>query len=62
MNQLITNEKREVLFERFHYSGETKEIILKEDLLPLGLINRLHSAFPEYSGFKEQASFLFNDK
>jgi lysine 2,3-aminomutase len=62
MDPLITNTERDELFDRFHYSDETKKIILKEDLLPVGLINRLHTAFPGCSGFGEHAEFLFNEK
>ncbi|MDR4987266.1 MAG: hypothetical protein RG741_00325 [Bacteroidales bacterium] len=47
---------------RFHYSNDTISIIEEEDLLPPGLLERLHAAYPQYSGLKEEADFLFNDK
>lgn len=50
------------LMHRFHYSDETISIIRKEDLLPTGLLERLHAAYPLYSGLREEAEFLFNDK
>jgi len=50
------------MMDRFHYCDETKEIIEKENLLPLGLLSRVHTAFPHHSAFKEEFPFLFNDK
>lgn len=50
------------LMDRYQYSTETKVIIEKENLLPVGLLQRLHSAYPQYSGLSESSKFLFNDK
>ncbi|MBE0661128.1 MAG: hypothetical protein IH597_01570 [Bacteroidales bacterium] len=47
---------------RFHYSEETRAIIREEGLLPAGILSRLHYAFPQHSGLREQAEFLFIDK
>jgi len=52
----------EGLMDRFHYSEDTKSIIRNENLLPAGVLKRLHSAFPQHSGFKETEEFHFNDK
>lgn len=52
----------ESLIKRFHYTDEIQEIIKKENLLPEGLLNRLHIAFPKYSGFNETTEFFFTDK
>ncbi len=52
----------DALMDRFHYTEETKAIIKTEDLLPAGVLNRLHAAYPQHSGIKEKAAFLFNDK
>ncbi len=52
----------EEMMHRFHYDADTVSIIEKEDLLPGGLLERLHMAYPQHSGLKEEAEFLFNDK
>lgn len=50
------------MMARYGFSQETCEIIEQENLLPAGLINRLHVCFPQHSGFNEDAPFLFTDK
>ncbi len=52
----------EEMMHRFHYDADTVFIIEEEDLLPGGLLERLHMAYPQHSGLKEEAEFLFNDK
>ncbi len=52
----------EGLMSRFHYTDETKEIIRNENLLPTGVLGRLHKTFPQHSGLKEKEEFHFNDK
>jgi L-lysine 2,3-aminomutase len=52
----------EKLMDRFHYTEETKVIIRNENLLPVGVLKRLHSAFPQRSGLRETEEFHFNDK
>ncbi len=52
----------EAIMGRFHFTEETKTIIRHEELLPKGLLHRLHLAYPQYSGFNEDAEFLFNEK
>lgn len=59
-NNLIISVEN--LMERYHYSDETRKIIENENLLPPGLLNRLHSNYPQYSGFSEEADFIFRDK
>lgn len=46
----------------FGYSGEINDVISQENLLPEGLLRRLHSAYPQYSGLGKNEKFLFNDK
>ncbi len=58
----FVTEDVEELMNRFHYSEETKGIIRNENLLPTGILKRLHTTFPMHSGFSETAEFLFNDK
>jgi hypothetical protein len=62
MNQIISPEKRQELIDRYNYSSETKEIIEKEDLLPIGVLTRLQSAYPQHSGIAEKEEFHFTDK
>lgn len=50
------------MMERYHYSDDTKTIIEQENLLPAGLLTRLHSAYPQYSGIMESSEFLFTGK
>lgn len=52
----------EQLMERFHYSDETKAIIRDENLLPPGVLGRLHTAYPQHSSLRETEEFHFNDR
>ncbi len=60
--RVITAEDRDDILKRFHYTDESLAIIEEENLLPPGLLGRLHSQYPEYSGFTESARFLFHDR
>ncbi len=59
---LFNDDDIQHMMDRFHYTDETKSIIINEDLLPKGVLHRLHSSFPNYSGLKEKAEFHFNEK
>jgi L-lysine 2,3-aminomutase len=50
------------ILEQHRINEETSSIIKKENLLPLGLLNRLHANYPEYSGIKFSSGFLFTAK
>lgn len=52
----------EKIMDRYHYSEEIKDIIKKENLLPTGLLSRLHSNFPQHSGIMDTAEFLFQGR
>lgn len=58
----VTPADVEMMLKRYHYPDETKAIIEEENLLPLGLLNRLHATFPHHSGLLESDDFLFTDK
>jgi L-lysine 2,3-aminomutase len=58
----FTTKEVEEIMHRFHYCDEVKTVIRENDLLPTGLITRLHHVYPQYSGFREKAEFLFNEK
>ncbi len=47
---------------RSNYSEETKEIIIDENLLPIGLLNRLHSSYPGSSGIFDTSERMFTLK
>ena len=50
------------MMERYGYPQDTVDIIERENLLPLDLLNRIQGAYPQYSGLLETKPFLFNDK
>lgn len=47
---------------RQQFTDETIGIIEAENLLPFGLINRLHVCYPQYSGFFRTDESFFTDK
>lgn len=58
----IQKDDVQQMMDRFHYSQYTKNIIEKENLLPAGLLSRLHNAFPHRSGIMESRPFMFTEK
>ncbi len=48
------------MLDRYQYSEDTRSIISEENLLPSGLLSRLHASFPSHSGLLEFEPFLFN--
>ena len=52
----------ENMMERYQYPNDIRTIIENENLLPVGLLTRLHSAFPQHSGILETSAFLFTEK
>jgi L-lysine 2,3-aminomutase len=50
------------ILERYHLSDKISSIIEAENLLPLGLLNRLHSNYPQSSGIMESSNFMFTTK
>jgi lysine 2,3-aminomutase len=56
------NDTLKKIMTRNHFSDETCSIIEKENLLPLGLLNRLHSNYTQYSGIMETDELMFNTK
>lgn len=50
------------LIARHGYSEEVRRIIHDENLLPAGLLNRLHATCPGVSGLLEQGEFLFRER
>lgn len=58
----FTERDLQQMFDRFDFTDETRNIVEQENLLPLGLIRRLHCAFPKYSAFREERPFMFKQK
>jgi L-lysine 2,3-aminomutase len=52
----------EQITERYGLSVDTQRIIKDENLLPPGLLARLHASYPHSSGLGETAKFIFNDQ
>ena len=50
------------ILEKHHLSDEVSSIIEEENLLPLGLLNRLHSNYPNYSVIMDSPEFMFNTR
>lgn len=50
----------EMLLDRYRYDDDTRRIIEQENLLPTGLLSRLHATFTQHSGLLESQPFLFD--
>jgi lysine 2,3-aminomutase len=50
------------MIDHYEYSEETRLIIEKENLLPQGLLNRLHKNFPHSSGIFRPVEFFFKGR
>jgi L-lysine 2,3-aminomutase len=50
------------MLDRYQLTDDTRSIIRKENLLPAGLLSRLHSAYPDHSGIMVITDFLFRYK
>jgi lysine 2,3-aminomutase len=50
------------LLDRNQFTDEIKTIISDENLLPVGLLNRLHNSFKEHSGIMDESKLMFTDK
>lgn len=61
-NSKISRTEIEKMYERYHFPSDIQKNIEEENLLPHGLLNRLHTTYPQHSGLKELDGFLFNDK
>lgn len=59
MGDAITDAGVQAMMRRWGYCDETREIIGRENLLPQGLLNRLHASYPQHSGLQDSQPFLF---
>ncbi|MDP7591509.1 MAG: hypothetical protein QF552_02205 [Litorilituus sp.] len=46
----------------YGYSDEARQIIKDENLLPAGLLSRLHASYPQHSGLLDKEAHMFHDK
>ncbi len=49
------------LLVRYGYSAKTRDLISAENLLPLGLLSRLHATYPRQSALAQTGEVLFAD-
>ncbi len=56
------NDTVKKLMDRNQFTDETKAIIEKENLLPIGLLNRLHNNYEKYSGIMDDSDLMFTTK
>jgi L-lysine 2,3-aminomutase len=57
--QVKTLPSVDEILEQHRYSDEVISNIKTEDLLPYGLLNRLHNNYPKYSGILRDSKMLF---
>ncbi|MBW6536406.1 MAG: hypothetical protein K0B11_15460, partial [Mariniphaga sp.] len=50
------------LMKGYDFNSETIRTITNENLLPAGLVNRIQSCYPQYSGFNRSGNFIFTGK
>ena len=51
-----------MIMDRYRYSDDIRSVIDKENLLPAGVLTRLHSSFPQHSGILDTKEFMFTGK
>lgn len=51
----------EAMLDRYEFSTDARRIVKAEKLLPVGLLSRLQSSYPQHSGLLESKPFLFKD-
>jgi len=59
---VVSQDDIDATMQRYGYSQEIKDTIGRENLLPNGVLSRLHASYPQHSGFLENKPFLFHGK
>jgi len=59
---VVQPEDVDMMMDRYQFPEDTRQIIERENLLPIGLLSRLHASFPQHSGLMERKPFLFHGK
>lgn len=57
----ITAAGVETMMDHYDYPPDTRRIITTENLLPIGLLDRLHATYPQHSALVPQGARLFTD-
>src|SRR6056297_2150376 len=50
------------MMDRHAYPQEVRETIRRENLLPAGLLGRVHALYPEHSGLRRSGEALFTEE
>jgi len=58
VSQVDVNDMMKV----YHYDDETCQTVKDENLLPIGLLSRLHASYPQHSGLLDKNEHMFSDK
>ncbi len=56
---VITQPDLQAMLDRYQLSPDARQVVAAEKLLPVGLLSRLHSSYPQHSGLMETRPFLF---
>ena len=59
---VVSSADVQAMMDRYQYSEDTRNIVKREKLLPVGLLSRLQAAYPKHSGLMETKPFLFTDR
>lgn len=60
--KLFKPDYLQIITERYDYSEDVRNIIARENLLPLGLLDRLHSVYSAHSSLADTGSLLFKEQ
>ncbi|MFG0313965.1 MAG: hypothetical protein ACF8LL_07250, partial [Phycisphaerales bacterium] len=58
----ITREDIDRMLDHYGCPEGVRRVVERENLLPLGLVNRVHQQYPRQSGLLESRPFLFQGK
>ena len=56
---IVAQSDVEAMMDRYQFSDDTRRIVAGEKLLPVGLLSRLQTSYPQHSGLLETKPFLF---
>ena len=55
----VTPSDVQAIMDRYQFSDDVRRVVKEENLLPVGLLNRLQTVYPQHSGLMETKPFLF---
>jgi L-lysine 2,3-aminomutase len=58
----VTPADIDAMMDRYGFTPETRQIIATENLLPPGLLSRLHATYPQHSGLLERGRMMFGER